>query len=84
VTFDRLGIRVPVVLVSPWIESGTVIGRPPSAQKPYENSEYEHTSVMATVRKLFNMTSGPLTNRDRWAATFEQVCFASIYDVMIK
>jgi len=71
--FDRLGIRIPTILISPWIPKGTVISAPPAAQKPANNSEYELTSIMATTRKLLGMKSGPLTKRDAWAATFEQV-----------
>ncbi|KAL9676077.1 hypothetical protein QQ045_004290 [Rhodiola kirilowii] len=26
--FDRLGVRVPTLLISPWIEKGTVIHKP--------------------------------------------------------
>ena len=69
--FDRLGIRIATLLISPWINKGTVISAPPPAQKPFPSSEYELTSIMATVRKLFNMSSPPLTRRDAWAATFE-------------
>ena len=39
--FDRLGVRIPTILISPWIKAGTVIGAPgPEATKPAENSEY--------------------------------------------
>ena len=69
--FDRLGIRIVTLLVSPWISKGMVISDPPAAQKPQSNSAYDLTSIMATVRKVFNMTSPPLTKRDAWAATFE-------------
>jgi phospholipase C len=41
--FDRYGVRVPAVLVSPWIEPGTVF-RSPTARP------YDHTSVLATLR----------------------------------
>eukprot|EP01004_Peranema_trichophorum_P003240 NODE_2239_length_1644_cov_65.666009_g1918_i0.p1 GENE.NODE_2239_length_1644_cov_65.666009_g1918_i0~~NODE_2239_length_1644_cov_65.666009_g1918_i0.p1 ORF type:complete len:511 (-),score=107.12 NODE_2239_length_1644_cov_65.666009_g1918_i0:111-1538(-) len=71
--FDRLGIRIPTILISPWIPKGTVISGPPESQKPFPNSEYELTSIMATTRKLLNMDPTPLTKRDAWAATFEHV-----------
>jgi len=71
--FDRLGVRIPTVLVSPWIPKGLVVSNPPEAQKPASNSEYSLTSIMATTRKLLGMQSGPLTKRDEWSATFEQV-----------
>lgn len=73
-TFDRLGVRIPTVLVSPLIPRGTVVSAPPAAQKPAEDSEYEATSIMATARILLGMSDAePLTARDAWAATFEHV-----------
>eukprot|EP01060_Flectonema_neradi_P021254 TRINITY_DN287_c0_g1_i2.p1 TRINITY_DN287_c0_g1~~TRINITY_DN287_c0_g1_i2.p1 ORF type:complete len:632 (+),score=147.59 TRINITY_DN287_c0_g1_i2:45-1898(+) len=71
--FDRLGIRLPTLLISPWLPKGGLVSAPPSAQKPFNNSEYELTSIMATTRKLLGMDSTPLTKRDAWAATFEHV-----------
>ncbi|MGD0647587.1 MAG: alkaline phosphatase family protein [Acidobacteriaceae bacterium] len=47
--FDRLGVRVPAVLVSPWIEQGSVI-----------NDTFEHASIPATVTEQF---IGPYTQR---------------------
>jgi phospholipase C len=56
--FDRLGLRVPAVLVSPLIAPGTV-----------DSTLYDHTSLLATVRELFNLPD-PLTKRDAQANTF--------------
>ncbi|CAD6335133.1 unnamed protein product [Miscanthus lutarioriparius] len=67
--FDRLCVRVPALLVSPWIEPGTVLHRPSA---PYTTSEFEHSSIPATVKKLFNLRSF-LTKRDAWAGTFDCV-----------
>lgn len=61
--FTRLGVRVPAVFVSPCIPRGTVIN----------DCDYEHSSVVATVRKLFCPSSKPLTWREAQAATFENV-----------
>nr|GMC83234.1 non-specific phospholipase C4-like [Ipomoea batatas] len=77
--FDRLGVSVPVIMVSPWIERGKVITKywecavvhgPTSG--PFPNSEYEHSSIPATVKKIFNLNHF-LTKRDAWAGTFETV-----------
>lgn len=68
--FDRLGVRVPTIAVSPWIKKGTVVHKP---NGPAKNSEFEHSSVPATIKKMFNLTSGFLTKRDAWAGTFEGV-----------
>ncbi|XP_010519508.1 PREDICTED: non-specific phospholipase C6 [Tarenaya hassleriana] len=68
--FDRLGVRVPTIVVSPWIQKGTVVSGP---NGPTETSEYEHSSIPATVKKLFNLSSNFLTHRDAWAGTFEHI-----------
>lgn len=62
--FTRLGVRVPTVMISPWIDSNTVIHEP-------KRNHFDHTSVLATIRKMFNLKQGPLTKREEWAATFE-------------
>uniref|UniRef100_A0A0D9Y216 Uncharacterized protein n=1 Tax=Oryza glumipatula TaxID=40148 RepID=A0A0D9Y216_9ORYZ len=69
--FDRLGVRVPTIMVSPWIRKGTVVGRPPGGPTP--TSEYEHSSIPATIKKIFNLSSDFLTRRDAWAGTFEHL-----------
>lgn len=66
--FDRLGVRVPTILISPWIDRGTVIHEP---MGPTPQSQFEHSSIPATVKKLFNLQSNFLTKRDAWAGTFE-------------
>ncbi|XP_010926985.1 non-specific phospholipase C2 [Elaeis guineensis] len=70
-TFDRLGVRVPTIMVSPWIEKGTVIHGPNGVPSP--TSEYEHSSIPATVKKIFDLPSSYLTARDAWAGTFEGI-----------
>ncbi|CAO1940978.1 unnamed protein product [Urochloa humidicola] len=69
-TFDRLGVRVPAILISPWIEKGTVIHGP---NGPTPTSQYEHSSIPATVKKIFDLPQDFLTKRDAWAGTFESV-----------
>ncbi|XP_044501732.1 non-specific phospholipase C6-like isoform X1 [Mangifera indica] len=68
--FDRLGVRVPTIMVSPWIKKGNVISGP---KGPTPNSEFEHSSIPATIKKIFNLSSNFLTHRDAWAGTFEDV-----------
>lgn len=65
--FDRLGIRVPAVLVSPLVSKGLVEH---DASGPTPTSHYEHCSVMATCNKIFGITDH-LTARSAWAGTFE-------------
>jgi phospholipase C len=60
--FERLGVRVPAVLISPYIPRGTIVRK-----------VFDHSSLIATARKLF--ISSPnvfLTERDRQANTFEE------------
>ena len=60
-TFDRSGYRVPAIIVSPWIASGSVY-----------NEEYRHTSLIATLRKTWGLGE-PFTQRDAAARTFDHV-----------
>ncbi|KAF7025528.1 hypothetical protein CFC21_037700 [Triticum aestivum] len=52
--FNRLGVRVLAIMISPWIEKGTVVHGPNGSPTP--TSQYEHSSIPATVKKLFNLT----------------------------
>jgi phospholipase C len=68
--FDRLGIRVPAILVSPWIPRGTVIAGP---EDPAKGRVFEHASIPATVtgRFLPNFDqNNRRTVREKNAATF--------------
>jgi phospholipase C len=58
--FTRLGVRVPAILVSPFVEKGQV-----------DSTIYEHSSLPATIKTLFNLPKG-LTARDKAANTFEK------------
>lgn len=60
--FTRLGVRVPAVLVSPWIQPGTVV-----------HTQLEHASIPATLRALFAPRAPALTRRDAAATTFHGV-----------
>jgi phospholipase C len=63
--FRRLGVRVPAVFVSPRILPKTVIN----------GRDYEHCSIVATVRKLFCGVNAknPFNWREAQAPTFENV-----------
>lgn len=39
---------------------------------PTPSSQFEHSSIPATVKKLFNLKTNFLTKRDAWAGTFEK------------
>jgi hypothetical protein len=55
--FDQYGVRVPALVISPRIPKGTVDG-----------TLYDHTSVLATVERLWGLPS--LTKRDANAKDF--------------
>ena len=63
--FDRYGVRVPAVIVSPYVEAGTVFGI--TAGQPYD-----HTSIIATVRKRFGILDA-LTARDAAAPDLDSI-----------
>ena len=52
--FDRLGVRVPALVISPYIERGVI-----------DHSVYDHTSMLATVERLYGLPN--LTERDKEA-----------------
>lgn len=63
--FTRLGVRVPAVLVSPFIDAGTIV----------HDKQFDHCSIVATVRKLFcdSTQQTPFNWREAAAVTFETV-----------
>jgi phospholipase C len=59
--FDRYGVRVPAILISPYVQKGTIV-----------SETFDHTSIPATLKELFKLDSF-LTNRDANAQTFSSV-----------
>lgn len=53
--FNRLGVRVPHIVVSPWISKNTLVNSPPEAQKPTPSSAYELNSILSTMKLIFNL-----------------------------
>jgi phospholipase C len=64
--FDRLGIRVPAILVSPYIPRGTVVPGTEDANPRI----FEHASIPATVSKHFLAGNDAGTPREQQAETF--------------
>lgn len=54
--FDRLGIRVPTVIVSPWITPNHL-----------DETRYDHASIVASLRRLWAPNQKPLSDRDKVA-----------------
>jgi phospholipase C len=57
--FDRLGVRVPAILISPWVQKGSVI-----------NEVFEHASIPGTVTEFFIGDYPDRTPREIAANTF--------------
>lgn len=64
--FSGLGVRVPAVLVSPWIQSGTLVSK-----------TLDHASIPRTLHDLFAPDMKFLTKRDAAAAGFHDVVTGS-------
>ena len=62
--FDRFGLRVPTLFVSPYVEEGTVVRA--SGATPFD-----HTSIIKTLCERWGLES--LTERDRAAPGFAPV-----------
>jgi len=62
--FDRFGIRVPTIFVSPHVAPGTVIRAPGDVP-------FDHTSMIRTLSTKWDLE--PLTERDRVAPDFGAV-----------
>jgi hypothetical protein len=58
--FQQLGVRVPTIIISPLVEKGTI-----------DHTTFDHTSILATVEKLFKFDS--LTKRDKTAETLNHL-----------
>jgi phospholipase C len=54
--FRQLGVRVPSLIVSPWVRKGQV-----------DETQRDHTSILRTIEDIFELN--PLTARDRAAAS---------------
>ncbi len=69
--FDRFGVRVPTILVSPYISAGTVF----RASASETATPYDHTSILATLRDWLNIPKSQMltSNRIKAAPTLEQV-----------
>ncbi len=65
--FDRLGVRVPAILISPWIPKATVVPGPEDAAN---GRVFEHASIPATVTEHFLGPYDARSPREKKAKTF--------------
>lgn len=68
--FTRLGVRVPMLVVSPWAVAGVVSAPPPhTTAGGGSGGGYEHASLPATLAQMLPAAfPTPLTARTAWAA----------------
>lgn len=66
--FNRFGVRVPTVFISPWVEEGTVFRSTTSVP-------YDHTSILATIQSWLDIPADKMlaSNRIAAAPTFDGV-----------
>jgi phospholipase C len=65
--FDRLGVRVPAVAISPWIPKGTVVPGPEDATN---GRIFEHAGIPNTVMQAFQINDDNRSPREKVASTF--------------
>ena len=65
--FDRYGVRVPAVIISPYIRKGTV-----------SHELYDHASIPATAAAQFGATATAISNRERHANTLLSLLDATV------
>jgi len=67
--FDRLGVRVPAILVSPWVPRGMVV----------KDRVFEHASIPATVTEHFLGTYDQRSPREKAAETFLDLLTSPVF-----
>jgi phospholipase C len=68
--FDRLGVRVPAVAISPWIAQGGL------GTQAFPGKVFDHTSIIKTVLNLFGVDAS-LGKREQAANSIESICSLS-------
>ena len=58
--FKRLGVRVPAIVISPWVPAGTLDS----------DTVHDHASIPATLRQHFAPQATPLNEREAAAKSF--------------
>lgn len=69
--FDRQGVRVPTVVVSPFIPSLQASGAANQNCNIVDHSRYDHGSLLATLEEIFGLDA--LTQRDAAANKFSHL-----------
>jgi phospholipase C len=67
--FSTTGVRGVCAMMSPWVGKGAIFQEPTG---PTNWSQYDHTSLLATAKSFFGL-GGFLTERDKWAGSFDEL-----------
>ncbi len=67
--FNRFGVRVPAVLISPLLPAGR-------GSQIYPNAIFDHSAIVRALRTTFSL-GGPLTNRDNAAPDWNSALLAN-------
>eukprot|EP01047_Picozoa_sp_COSAG01_P005702 COSAG01_NODE_198_length_22280_cov_21.529775_19_plen_632_part_00 len=67
--FTTTGHRGVCAMMSPYVGKGAIFQTP---KGPTNWSQYDHTSMLATAKSFFGL-GGFLTERDKWAGTFDEL-----------
>lgn len=71
--FNRLGIRVPTMLISPWVEKGLVQNKPADGL-----ADFTHTSILKFLSELWGLKT--LTPRVDWSPSFSDLITSEFRD----
>ncbi len=70
--FDRYGVRVPAVIISPYVTSATILRTDTDGlQHAGPIRPFDHTSIIRTLRDRFDPNGAPLTGRDAFAPSLD-------------
>ncbi|KAJ5594955.1 uncharacterized protein N7459_001163 [Penicillium hispanicum] len=64
--FDRLGVRVPALLISPWVEKGVVQNKPKE-----QDRDFTHTSILKFLAEFWDLDM--LSPRVEWSPSFSHL-----------
>ncbi|KAJ5151328.1 uncharacterized protein N7482_010580 [Penicillium canariense] len=71
--FDRLGVRVPTVLASPWVGKGLIQNRPGEG-----NGDFTHTSILKFLSELWDLEI--LSPRVDWSPSLSSLITSNFRD----
>lgn len=68
--YDRIGVRVPTIVVSPWVQRSRVVLAEEGRRTAESPGEFEHSSIGATIFDMLGIQE-ELSERTKWARRFD-------------